>query len=136
MVHLNDSNASDTHFIAQIFSDYFGSVYTLNSKNLDVESLSLPFYDLPNSINFKINDVLRKLENLKENRSVGPDGLSGDFIYGIKSALSFSLWILFNRSLPEGMCPSIWKISSITSIHKSGDKSDIKNYRPISSPSS
>jgi hypothetical protein len=32
----------------------------------------------------------------------------------------------------SGVCPEIWKCSSLTPIHKNGDKSDIRNYRPIS----
>jgi len=34
--------------------------------------------------------------------------------------------------LDEGVFPAIWKISHITPILKSGDTSDVKNYRPIS----
>jgi len=40
--------------------------------------------------------------------------------------------LLFNKSLKEGVFPSLWKISSITPVFKKGNKSDVKNYRPIS----
>jgi len=45
--------------------------------------------------------------------------------------LSF-ISFLFKRSSTESVFPSVWKISSITPIHKSGDTSNVKNYRPIS----
>ena len=40
--------------------------------------------------------------------------------------------MLFNKSLDKGTFPTAWKRSSITPIWKSGDKSDVKIYRPIS----
>lgn len=32
----------------------------------------------------------------------------------------------------EGVFPDIWKVSSVTPIFKSGDRTDVKNYSPIS----
>jgi len=54
------------------------------------------------------------------------------FLYNIKSSLCFPLWLLFRRSIDCGVFPSILKISSVTPIFKSGDKNDVKNYRPVS----
>ena len=42
------------------------------------------------------------------------------------------VFILFNKSLSEGSLPDIFKKANVTPIHKSGDKSLPKNYRPIS----
>ena len=38
---------------------------------------------------------------------------------------------MFNRCLREGKLPNSWKDASVITIHKKGDTSDIKNYRPI-----
>lgn len=44
----------------------------------------------------------------------------------------FSPRVDFWRSMDPAVFPSMFKISFVTPIFKSGDKSNIKNYRPIS----
>jgi retron-type reverse transcriptase len=47
------------------------------------------------------------------------------------SAFAPSLATLFNLILKNGSFPSLWRLSSLTVIHKKGDKSIPKNYRGI-----
>jgi len=60
---------------------------------------------------------------LRNVKSLGSDRLPGTFLFNLKSFLSVPLWLIFRRSLDEGVFPSIWKLSSVTPIFKSGDKS-------------
>ena len=46
--------------------------------------------------------------------------------------ISLPITILFNKSLSEGILPSEWKLTNVTSIFKSGDKTKSSHYRPIS----
>ena len=43
---------------------------------------------------------------------------------------------IFNSSIKNGVFPGVWKTASVTPTHKSGSKSgsksDLNNYRPIS----
>jgi len=71
---------------------------------------------------FSIDDIDDGLDVLKNVKSVDPDGLSGIFLYNINSPICFPLWLLFRRSIDCGIFPSILKISSVTPIFKSGDK--------------
>ena len=45
--------------------------------------------------------------------------------------IALPLTLLFNYSLREGVIPDDWKRANVVPIHKSGDISSIKNYRPI-----
>ena len=39
---------------------------------------------------------------------------------------------IINRSLDEGIFPSLWKAAKVVPIFKSGSKTEVNNYRPIS----
>ncbi|XP_022175933.1 uncharacterized protein LOC111038911 [Myzus persicae] len=129
-VHFENLQSSGTESVSNLFSHYFNTVYVPPLSN-DHSSPFL-FHDLPSTCSFDIDDVDAGLDALKNVKSVGPDGLSGIFLYNVKSSLCFPLWLLFKRSIDSGVFPSSFKISSVTPIFKSGDKADVKNYRPVS----
>jgi hypothetical protein len=87
---------------------------------------------LPNNCHFSVSDIETKLKTLSNTTSAGPDGISGSLLANINYVISVSLWIIFKRSLDDGIFPDIRKLSSVTPIHKTGDQDDIRNYRPIS----
>jgi len=91
--------------------------------------MSFQLNDLPSNCSISISDIEAGLDKLKSVKSSGPDGLSGIYLSNIKSAIIFPLWLLL---LVERIFPMIWKMSCVTPIYKSGDKLDVKNYRPIS----
>ena len=85
-----------------------------------------------NCLEISESDIASVIDGIKNNMSVGLDGIALLFIKSCKSSLLKPLYLLFNQSLTTGSLPSIWKKSFVTPIFKSGIKSDIKNYRPIS----
>ena len=72
------------------------------------------------------------LDKLDEFKVSSPDNVPSIFYKRLSSIISLPLSILFNKSLREGVYPSAWKISNVTPVYKSGKKSDVCNYRPIS----
>lgn len=77
------------------------------------------------------DELKEQLDNLDINKRGGPDGIPNIFVKECKDSLITPLYKIFNRSLSEGKCPVFWKSSSLTPIFKSGDKSEIKNYRAV-----
>jgi len=70
---------------------------------------------------------------LSSDKPIGPDGLSGEFLYNIlQSVLSNQLLLLFRKSSDEGIYPEILKLSTVKPIFKSGDSTNFANYRLIS----
>ena len=60
------------------------------------------------------------------------DGLSIKIVKYFISSIVDPLCFIFNKSFTYGIFPTSLKIAKIVPIFKSGDKADIKSYRPIS----
>lgn len=131
-VFYNDVTSSGPESIPYIFSSYFKSIYVPNFRNNNGPVTHFSHHNLPSDCIFSIKDVEDGLAALKNVKSTGPDGLSGTFLFNIRSALCYPLWLLFRRSMDLGVFPKMLKMSSVTPVFKSGNKSDVKNYRPIS----
>lgn len=71
------------------------------------------------------------MSTLGEVSSVGPDGISGHFIYQLRYVIYLHLWTFYWRSLDEGVFSDIWKIRHTIFIFKSGIIFNVKNYRLI-----
>ncbi|KAL4082761.1 hypothetical protein QTP88_029634 [Uroleucon formosanum] len=129
---LNGASSSNEQDAGDMFAIYFKSVYSCEVVNDDVSDLKILSFDLPNNAYFTVDDVFHSLSTLSGAKNVGPDGLPGVFLFQLRSIIAYPLFLLFRRSLDEGIFPTILKFSSVTPVHKSGVKSDISNYRPIS----
>jgi len=120
-VFLGDTIANNGAAIANLFSDYFSSVYDtspVHSSNESYIFASTYQFDLiiPNKCSISLNEVSDGLRTLMKCRSPGPDGVSGYFLANLANSIAYSIYILYNKSLEEGVFPSIWKTSSITPV--------------------
>ena len=125
-----DTDIADSGYdIANLFAKHFSSVYndvTLAPFN---ESFS---NDVLSSIRVSLTEVLCALDDIDVETSPGPDGLHPYFVKSCKDVIAKPLCFLFNESLQRGSFPALWRQSFVIPVHKSGDKSNVKNYRPIS----
>ena len=78
------------------------------------------------------NDIARHLKNLDPNKSTGVDLVSSRLLRECQEELILPLKLLFNKSMQEGIVPSLWKCANVTPIFKKGNKCEAGNYRPIS----
>uniref|UniRef100_A0A1B0CEF1 Putative tick transposon n=1 Tax=Lutzomyia longipalpis TaxID=7200 RepID=A0A1B0CEF1_LUTLO len=79
-----------------------------------------------------IGEVAFIVKGLKNTSSRGVDGLTAKHFKMCSDYLCAPIAELINISFRDGKFPDILKIARITPIYKSGEKSNLSNYRPIS----
>lgn len=78
------------------------------------------------------NEINNIILSLKRNTAPGHDNISMLDLINIKDYILNILVQLINEALSTGVFPSDLKISKICPIYKSGSKTQLNNYRPIS----
>ena len=85
------------------------------------------------SISITYDDVLNELNRLSEtNKSCDPDNCHSCVLKEIKDGLILPLYLLFAKSLLDGVHSNSWKDATVTAIHKKGNRKLASNYRSIS----
>jgi len=110
------------HYFPDFNTDFLTTVFLTLFHWLNTKSLH---YELPLCCYINIEDIESGLAKLHSVKSIGPDGMPGTFLYRLRSVLCYPLLLIFNKSLGEGLLPTIWKVSSVTPVFKSGDKSNV-----------
>ena len=117
---------------ATLFNNHFNSTFTRSTYQLPPTShLPTPSNHL-STIDIDEADVLTALSNLNAFKSQGTDNLSPLILKRCATHLAGPITKIFQTSLNTCTIPAEWKIHKIIPIHKSGDTSNVSNYRPIS----
>ena len=66
--------------------------------------------------------IAKKIKKMKDNKSLGVDGIPPKLLKEIVEQISTPLAIFFNLSLEEGIVPSEWKEANITPLFKKGSR--------------
>ena len=136
---LNDGNSyTVSSSIAALFSNYFYSV-PINLRNQilpcnnDTYKLFLgsPVPDHMEFVTASHDEVSNTINSL-QNKSCRLDSIPVFVFKFLNVILSPIICKLFNSSILEGNFPQILKNAVVVPIHKSGSKSTLSNYRPIS----
>ena len=88
--------------------------------------------DCPPELLCTEDEVLELLCALDTSKANGPDNISAKMLKSTAVSIAPVLTKLLNLSITTGKLPSAWKTSSVVPIPKTENKSDAKNYRPIS----
>lgn len=128
-VQLCDEFADDCDSVCDLFAKYFASVFQQDSYCDFVMNQFAP--DIHISA-VSANEVKAILDRLDQFKVSSPDNIPAIFFRKLSSTICVPLSILYNKSIREGIFPSAWKISNVTPVYKSGKRSDVCNYRPIS----
>ena len=78
------------------------------------------------------SDVYEGLISLNPVKAMGIDGIGPKILKHCALALFKPIHHLFVLSITKHCLPTEWRFHLIAPVYKSGDKSSVKNYRPIS----
>lgn len=130
---LDNRVARDGAEICKLFSDFFQGVYVAKPpRDGNIGGHCQGGNRVLSKITLTEAEVRGALQSLDEKKGAGPDGIPAIFAKRCSASICVPLTLLFNQSLSTGTFPEVWKVSAITPIYKSGQKNNVKNYRPIS----
>ena len=116
------NNPSDPFFSPDEDILDFNERYVQGELNLIFEELNLDFSE---------NEIIKAIQELKTNRSGGPDRLINEFFIHGKHVLVPTLCNLFNKIFENGYFPEQWAEGYVVPLHKKGNTNDVENYRGI-----
>ncbi|GAB0183449.1 mitochondrial enolase superfamily member 1 [Grus japonensis] len=76
-----------------------------------------------------VSDLLHHLDTHK---SMGPDGIHPRVLRELAEVLTKPPSIIYQQSWLTRELPVDWRLTSVTSIHKKGQREDLGMYRPVS----
>ena len=131
-VSLDRETAETDKAKAEMFNQFFGSVFTEPSAQEDLPNVN-PIYN-PNleKIILEEKEVHKVLAELDPNKASGPDHIPARILKECAPSLASSLTTILNTSMKKGQFPTNWKIANVCPVFKKGERHDVKNYRPIS----
>ena len=84
------------------------------------------------TITISEGEVYNTLSSLNTNKASGIDGIGPKILNHCAISLFKPLHYLFSLCLRKHNLPHDWLIHTIVPVYKSGDKTSVSNYRPIS----
>lgn len=129
VMKLNGHVTDNPFTIANLFAKNFESVYAPADSSIPIDEYSCNCND---HIEITEDIIANVIKQMDENKTNSPDNIPTLFYKRTVVEIVKPLKLIFINSLKQRKFPSQWKLSFLTPLHKSGDKSDIINYRPIS----
>lgn len=83
-------------------------------------------------IKIQKREIIKLMEELDEEKAMGPDEVSGSILKECKEELIDPIYDIIGCSLRSGMVPREWKRAEVVPIYKSGKREEPLNYRPVS----
>ena len=126
--------------MAEEFNRHFSSVFTReDTSGSDTSSLPVPETTFKGSEGERLGQlvvtpeiVVSKINNMKENKSPGVDGISPEILNETVEQISTPLAHVFNMSLHDGIVPFEWKEAKSIPLFKKGSRNKSANYRSVS----
>ena len=134
-VSLDEKNAETDEEKAELFCKHFNDKVTNIINNNPHNRAVYNGRKLINNSNlepFSVEELLKILNDLPNKNCSGIDRIPLRFFSDAKLVLAPTILSLMIKIWNSNIIPEVWKITKVIPLHKSGNKADVKNYRPIS----
>ena len=134
-VVVDDNEYTKPEDIAEKFNEHFSTIGQTINERIDPCSKTYAEKETEFSMFLRPTnptEIIRIIQNLKSHKEFGPDGIPAEVIKHCASVLAPLLSDLINLSFSQGCFPSCLGAAKVIPLHKSGDKANMTNYRPIS----
>ena len=118
----------------QTLFDFFKEI---NKNTNDVNTIPENIFNTEESnvfLNSSITreEIFKAIQNVKNNKAAGDDQVINEYICSSADIMIDVYVNLFNLIFDTGLVPEVWLIGNVIPVFKNkGNKSDPKNYRPI-----
>jgi len=130
VMNFGNREVSQPADIVNAFAEHFSNSFSIPADISKDLSDSAPNPNIINCVNE--DQVLKALTKIRSGMTMGPDGVPAFLLKDCRYVLAKPLTVLFNLCIRNSKFPVAWKSSKVFPVYKSGDRSDIVNYRPIS----
>jgi hypothetical protein len=127
----NGEKVEDPTKVANIFRNHFSNnhIPLLNKEPVIIHTKVYPKFEFK-TVNPEM--VERKIRLCCNKKSAGYDEIPSNLLKQCADIISIPLALVFNQSVEEAVFPKNLKHSIVIPLHKKGDKTDVKNSRPVS----
>ena len=134
----NGKPITDPKRMADIMNKFYANIG--KSVEEKIPHGNKPFTDYlynPNIYSIVLNpcdaeEIGKYIRDLNVSKACGPYSISTNILKTFSAQLIQPLTFIINKSLNEGVFPSLLKLASICPIYKKNDRTKSENYRPIS----
>ena len=138
-IKLDNSSISDALELSSAFNGHFSSI-GLKLINAIQQNGDTPSYldyvkETDHRFELKTTDcskVFSLLSKLCKSKATALDKISARILRECADLVASTLCVIFNRSIVSGVFPTEWKSAKVIPLFKQGERSDLNNYRPIS----
>ncbi|XP_065652985.1 uncharacterized protein LOC136080294 [Hydra vulgaris] len=137
-IQIDNKLINDSNDIAFEFNKLFTTIGTKLSDSISfIKDKSVDEFETSTSSNLNyteltFNEFEVAFKSLKRNKATGYDDINTNIVIDSYDVIKDILYKIFRASIAQGSFPDKLKIAKVTPIFKTGDRTNITNYRPIS----
>jgi hypothetical protein len=128
----NGNLLTDDKAKADLLNSCYSSVFNpVIGGPIETEDAAIGSQQFP-TLSFTEITIASIISKADPSKAPGPDGIGMKFLKQAPFEFSKYLYVLYSKSLCDGVLPEDWKMATVVPIFKKGEKAKPSNYRPVS----